>query len=77
MNYFRTAIKNADKILLLLPVVFAVWSVTMISSTYYDDGFVISRDACIQAAAYVIGFICVVFTYIGVNTLLPGIHSYA
>ena len=61
MNYFRTAIKNADKILLLLPVVFAVWSVTMISSTYYDDGFVISRDACIQAAAYVIGFICVAF----------------
>lgn len=25
----------------------------------------------------VIGFICVLFTYIGVNTLLPGIHSYA
>ena len=24
-----------------------------------------------------IGFICVIFTYIGVNTLLPGIHSYA
>jgi len=25
----------------------------------------------------VIGFICVVFTYIGVNTLLSGLHSYA
>ena len=25
----------------------------------------------------VIGFICVIFTYVGVNTLLPGIHSYA
>ena len=24
----------------------------------------------------VIGFICVIFTYIGVNTLLPGVHSY-
>lgn len=24
-----------------------------------------------------IGFICVIFTYIGVNTLIPGIHSYA
>ena len=24
----------------------------------------------------VVGFICVVFTYIGVNTFLPGIHSY-
>ncbi len=25
----------------------------------------------------VIGFICVIFTYIGVNTFLPGMHSYA
>ena len=24
----------------------------------------------------VVGFICVLFTYIGVNTLLPGLHSY-
>ena len=23
------------------------------------------------------GFICVLFTYIGVNTFLPGVHSYA
>lgn len=32
------------------------------------------RSAAIFA---VIGFICVLFTYIGVNTFLPGIHSYA
>ena len=25
----------------------------------------------------VVGFICVLFTYVGVNTFLPGIHSYA
>lgn len=25
----------------------------------------------------IIGFICVLFTYIGVNTFLPGVHSYA
>ena len=31
------------------------------------------RSAAIFA---VIGFICVIFTYIGVNTLLPGMHSY-
>ena len=31
-----------------------------------------------QAAVFaVVGFLCVIFTYIGVNTLLPGIHSYA
>ena len=32
------------------------------------------KAAAIFAA---VGFICVIFTYIGVNTLLPGIHSYA
>ena len=31
------------------------------------------RSAAIFAVA---GFICVLFTYIGVNTLIPGIHSY-
>ena len=25
----------------------------------------------------VVGFLCVIFTYVGVNTLLPGLHSYA
>ena len=25
----------------------------------------------------VVGFVCVLFTYIGVNTFLPGVHSYA
>lgn len=31
-----------------------------------------------QAAMFaIIGFACVIFTYIGVNTLLPGVHSYA
>ena len=39
----------------------------------------ISRGWKGKSAAWfaVIGFICVIFTYIGVNTLLPGIHSYA
>lgn len=32
------------------------------------------KEAAIFA---IIGFICVIFTYIGVNTLLPGVHSYA
>ena len=31
------------------------------------------RSAAVFA---VIGFICVIFTYIGVNTFIPGIHSY-
>lgn len=39
----------------------------------------ISRGWHGRAAAIfaVVGFICVIFTYIGVNTLIPGIHSYA
>ena len=32
------------------------------------------KSAAVFAA---IGFLCVLFTYIGVNTFLPGIHSYA
>lgn len=32
------------------------------------------KSAALFAA---IGFLCVIFTYIGVNTFLPGIHSYA
>lgn len=32
------------------------------------------RSAAIFAT---VGFVCVLFTYIGVNTLLPGVHSYA
>ena len=32
------------------------------------------RSAAVFAVA---GFVCVLFTYIGVNTLIPGIHSYA
>ena len=37
-------------------------------------GTVSGRKAAILA---VIGFICVIFTYVGVNLLLPGLHSYA
>ena len=29
------------------------------------------------AVVAVIGFVCVIFTYLGVNYLLPGLHSYA
>ena len=38
------------------------------------------RRAAAKAAVAVfaaIGFVCVLFTYLGVNTFLPGIHSYA
>ena len=34
-------------------------------------------DGRAAAIFAVVGFICVIFTYIGVNTFLPGMHSYA
>lgn len=61
MYYFRTAIKNVDKILLILPFIFAALSVLMISSTFYDGGFVIAKPAIVQLAAYIIGFAFVIF----------------
>lgn len=61
MNYFRSLLKNADKTLLILPVIFAVISILMISSTYYDNGFVLSKSVIVQAAAYVLGFACMFF----------------
>lgn len=38
----------------------------------------VGRGATGKKAAWlaVVGFLCVIFTYIGVNTLLPGLHSY-
>ena len=37
-------------------------------------GQVSGKKAAVFAA---VGFLCVLFTYLGVNTLLSGLHSYA
>lgn len=55
INYFRESLKNTDKILLFLPVVFAVISITMIGSTAYEDSFVINRDIVVQFVGFVLG----------------------
>ena len=50
----------------------------MCSRTAAAARFLVSFKASVAAAIFAVaGFICVMFTYIGVNTFLPGVHSYA
>ncbi|MBR0599500.1 FtsW/RodA/SpoVE family cell cycle protein [Sinanaerobacter chloroacetimidivorans] len=55
MNYFRNLLKNIDKVLLILPVCFAVISVIMVGSTAYEGEFIITKDIKVQIAAYCLG----------------------
>jgi rod shape determining protein RodA len=55
MHYFRELLKNIDKLLLFIPLVFAVISIIVIGSTAYDDGFVFTRSMKIQILAYCLG----------------------
>ena len=57
INYLKDLIKNIDRILLILPAIFAVISIVMIESTVYDGELVLSRDVIIQFVAYIIGFV--------------------
>jgi len=56
MIYFWNLLKNIDKILVVLPVCFAAFSITMIASTAYQGQFVFSQDVKVQIAAYCMGF---------------------
>ncbi len=59
MNYIRGLFKNIPKPIYVLPVVFALISLTMMLSTSYDDGIVFSRTFVVQAVAYILGFVLV------------------
>lgn len=65
MNYFWNLLKNIDKLLLLLPLCFAIISVIMIGSTSYVDRFVITQDIKVQITAYILGVIalCIVLLF--------------
>ncbi|MBN7772768.1 rod shape-determining protein RodA [Clostridium aminobutyricum] len=56
MKYFWNLFKNIDKILLFLPVCFALISIVMISSTASQGEFVFAKDVKIQFIAYLLGF---------------------
>ena len=52
----KEPLRNSDKVLILLPLIFAVISIIMVGSTSYTDHFNITRDLVVQISAYVIGF---------------------
>jgi rod shape determining protein RodA len=55
MQYFRELLKNIDKTLLIIPLIFAVTSVMMIGSTAYEESFIFTRSMKVQILAFVIG----------------------
>lgn len=55
MQYFRELLKNIDFTLLLVLLFFAVISVTTLSSTSYEGGFLLTRSMKIQILAYCLG----------------------
>ncbi len=57
MKNFVHIFKNADKVLLVLPLLFAAMSLLMIMSTSYDGEIELSRDVIVQACAYGLGYI--------------------
>jgi len=60
MSYFWNLLKNLDKILLILPLFFAVFSVTMIASTEFVGEFVFSSNVRTQILAFVLGFFAII-----------------
>ncbi len=65
MDYFRNLLKNIDKVLLLLPVCFAVISIVMVGSTSYEGQFIITKDITVQFAAYCLGTValCIILLF--------------
>jgi len=59
MYYFWNLLKNLDKFLLILPIFFGIFSVTMIASTEYMGEFVFSSNVRTQILAYCLGFIAI------------------
>lgn len=59
MAYFKELIKNIDKMLLALIVIFAGISLTMISSVFYDTTFTMSREVKMQGIAYLLGAVLI------------------
>ncbi len=59
MSYFRALIRNIDKWILVLIVIFGIISITVISSTFYDTSLNITREVKVQFMAYILGFLVI------------------
>ncbi len=61
MNKIFTALKGVDKLILLIVLALGCMSLLMLESTIYDDGLVWGRAVSIQAVAYGLGFLSIIF----------------
>ena len=59
MKYAWELIKNIDKLLLIIPAILGVISVTMIGSTAYDGAFSLTSNMKIQMLAFGLGYIAI------------------
>ena len=56
MNYFWNLLKNLDKVLIIIPIIFAALSITMLASIEYQGQFVFSQSMKMQLISYCVGF---------------------
>ncbi len=60
MNKLLAPFKEADKFILAIVIFLGIISLTMLESTVYDGGFVMSRVVLIQLIAYLLGFAMII-----------------
>lgn len=72
---FKEPLRNSDKVLFLLPVIFAVISIIMVGSTSYTDHFNITRDLIVQISAYLIGVVILLIMISLDYAHFEGIHN--
>ena len=60
MTYLKNLFKNIDKSLYIIPLLLAIFSVTMLLSISHGNGNIMSRMVIVQTASYILGFIAVV-----------------
>ena len=76
MNNFFSTLKEADKLTLIFTGLLGLISLLMLESTVYDDGFVMSRVVWVQALAYLMGFIALLFVLRIEYTAFFGLSKY-
>lgn len=57
MRYFLSLLRNIDKYLIIVTLIFGAISCLIIASITYDDGLVIGRKFMVQLIAYLLGYI--------------------
>lgn len=76
MRTFFEPLKSVDRYILIIIGVLAFISLLMLTSTVYDDGFVLDRVVIVQAASYFLGFIGMVAVLHMGYTFFLGLEKY-